>query len=122
MAKSKKKIGAGYGMIRFLAALIKELGIPAFVVLFFTVVFIQVATDDQKKEFVDKFFLFEDVNKNPFPFSFVVLALVLVIILQFVFYNKIIANQKEEMKRVADKKSELQSRIAGKNLHSSKNK
>jgi predicted membrane protein len=122
MAKNKKNRGTGYGFIGFVASLIKELGIPAFVVLFFTVVFFKVATIDQEKEFVDEFFLFKDVNKNPFPFSFVVVALILIIILLFVFYNKIIENQKQEIKRIAEEKSELQSRMAGKNLHSSKNK
>ncbi|MEO7048981.1 MAG: hypothetical protein ABI091_27000 [Ferruginibacter sp.] len=122
MVKSKGTSDSGYGIVKFIASLIKELGIPAFGVLFFTVVFIKVASDEQKKEFVDKFFLFKDVNNNPFPFSFVILALLLIVLLQHIFYNKIIKTQGKEIDRIAKEKSALQSRQTGKNLNSSKGK
>jgi hypothetical protein len=56
MAKTKSKSSTNGTGIKFFAALIKELGIPAFIVLFFTICFIYFADSHQKSEFIDKSF------------------------------------------------------------------
>ncbi len=110
----------GINSIGFWAALIKELGIPAFCVLFFVVCFLWFATEKQKQEFIDKFFLLKDVQNNPYPFSIIVLVLLIVILLQYIFYNKIIKFNKEENRRLGEEKTLLQEKLLDKRLHTSK--
>ena len=104
--------------IGFWAALIKELGIPAFLILFFIFCFLCFASASQKKEFIDKFYLLKDVDNNPFPFSLTVLALLLIIYLQYVFYRKVLKVYKDEILRIGREKSELQKQLSGKLMNS----
>src|SRR5213595_3930557 len=120
MATKPKMIANDGGTIKFWASLIKELGIPAFVVLFFVLIFLWFASPSQKGEFIDKFFLLKDIKNNPFPFSLVVLALLLIIILQWIFYNKIIKMHKKENEKLGEEKTNLQERLLNKKLHSRK--
>jgi len=106
--------------ISFWAALIKELGIPAFVVLFFVICFIWFATVEQKREFIDKYFLLKDVQNNPFPFTLIIVVLLLIIILQHIFYNKILKIHRDENDKLGIEKSDLQEKLLNKKLNSSK--
>jgi hypothetical protein len=125
MPKAKKSLtnpnnNYGINSISFWASLIKELGIPAFGVLFFVICFLWFATEKQKQEFIDKFFLLKDVQNNPFPFSVIVLVLLIVILLQYIYYNKILKLNKEENLRLGEEKTDLQEKLLEKRLHSSK--
>jgi predicted membrane protein len=105
--------------LKFWVTSIKELGIPSFIVLFFVIIFVTFASKDQKSQFIDEFFLFKDVSKNPFPVAFVVLILIAAIILQYVYYNKIINQKSKENERLGAEKSKLQEVLLNKQLHSS---
>lgn len=122
MAKAKKQpanLDGSSPSLGVWAALIKELGIPAFMVLFFVMCFLWFASSEQKSEFIDKFFLFKGVRNNPFPISFVILVLLFIIILQHVYYKKEIQLHKNEVNRLAQEKSLLQEKILGKKMTSS---
>lgn len=105
--------------LKFWVSAMKELGIPAFIVFFFTMMFLFFATEAQKQEFVDKFFLFKDVNQNPYPFSFVVAALLFIIIVQYVYFKRIMNIKEGENKRLGEEKSELQKKLLNRRLNSS---
>jgi hypothetical protein len=102
------------------AALIKELGIPSFMVLFFVFCFLGFASPAQKSEFIDKYFLLKGINDNPFPFSFILLILLFIIILQYVYYKKELQLHKNEVNRMAQEKSQLQEKILEKKMTSSR--
>lgn len=121
---TKKKPETDFNMysLKFWSAAIKELGIPAFVVLFFTMMFLIFATKTQKEAFIDRFFLFQGVDKNPFPFAFVVLVLLATIILQYIYFRKIIRKQEEENKRLGEEKADLQQRLLNRRLNTSQPK
>lgn len=108
--------------LKFWAAAIKELGIPAFLVLFSTVIFLYYSTLGQKREFIDRFFLLKKPSEDPFPFSFVILVALLIIITQHVYYNKIIDSKDQENKRLGKEKSNLQEKLLNRNLNSSQEK
>jgi hypothetical protein len=118
--KRPQDLNTGSSSIGVWAALIKELGIPSFLVLFFVMCFLGFASAEQKSEFIDKFFLFKEVSNNPFPFSFVILVLLLIIILQHVYYKKEVQLNKDEVSRLAQEKTQLQEKILGKKMTSSR--
>jgi hypothetical protein len=121
-AKRVKEQDTNLFSLKFWVAVMKELGILAFIVFFLAMIFLFFASNEQKSAFIDKFFLFQDVNKNPFPFSFVIAGLILVIILQYLYFKRILSIKEDANKRLGEEKSDLQSRLLNKRLNSSNNK
>jgi hypothetical protein len=108
------------GFFKMGTAAIKEIGIPGFVVTFLCFVFWQYADIAQKKDFIDIFFLFKNIESNKFPYGLVVVVLIATMIFQHVFYKKDLKLTNKELERVSEEKKQLQEILNKKQLNTSK--
>jgi hypothetical protein len=104
--------GIGFPQIALaFAGIIKEIGLPGFIVTFVCTIFYVSGTDTQKREFIDKFILLKGVSENPYPFGIIVIALIICSVIQHVYYSLRLKAAKEETQRSLDHNSDLQKRL-----------
>lgn len=106
-------------MIRSFATIVKEVGIPGFMVVFVASIFVLFASGEQKREFIDSYILIKNVSQNPFPCILVVLFLLVMLVLQNIYFTQTLKAKKEELLRCGKEKSELQQLLIKKRLNSS---
>src|SRR6185436_4810294 len=83
--KKTESTGGTNGTLKILTSIFKELGAIGFIIVMGSAIFLLWGTKAQKEEFIDKFLLFKDAEKNIFPFSIVVVILVLIIIITIAY-------------------------------------
>ena len=109
----------GEGVLKAMAGILKELGLPSFVFFISFLTFLYYGTNEQKQEFIDRFVLFKGANEDLFPFC-IVLAVVLILFAGTTYYQRMrIKILKEENERIGKEKSKLQEAILEKGLNSS---
>ena len=106
-------------LLKSLAGVLKEVGIAGFIVLFSIVIFICYATGEQKRQFIDQYFLLKGIGENPYPFFLLVVILFAVVVVQNVYYRKRLELAERENERIGKEKSELQTLLLDKQLRSS---
>lgn len=104
--------------LSLLTSLFKELGLPGFITVIVTFVFLFWGSAEQKREFIDTFILLK--NQNPFPCVIIIVSLIAVLLISTFFYRKMLKLRKEENNRIGEEKSKLQSELLNKKLRSSK--
>lgn len=121
MTKSKKKDKGSKegGHLKYLAGIMKEVGLPGFIVLVCVSIFLLWGTTEQKREFIDIYILQKHLNQNPFPCVIVIISLLLLLVMGSIYSNKILKLRKEENNRIGMEKSELQEFLLSKKLKSS---
>ncbi len=117
--KSKEKIPAGGAMIKYLAGIMKEVGLVGFVVLVIASVFLIWGTAVQKREFIDTYILLKNSNQNQFPCVIIILTLFLLLVIGSIYSNKMLKLRRQENNRIGKEKSDLQEKLLGKSLNSS---
>ena len=106
-------------LLKSLAGLLKEVGIPGFVVLSLVLIFIRYATEEQKRQFIDQYFLLKNIGDNPYPFFLLVIILFVVAVGQNIYYRKRLDLAERENERIGKEKSELQTILLDRQLRSS---
>ncbi len=91
--KSRKKIPAEGAVIKYLAGIMKEVGLIGFIVLVIASVFLIWGTTVQKREFIDTFILLKNTNQNQFPC--VILTLLLLLVIGSIYSNKMLKLRRE---------------------------
>lgn len=121
MPKKKKKsnVPQEYGLIRFLAALMKEVGLPGFIVVMVFFVFLVWGSADQKSVFIDRFVLLKNLDQNPFPCVIIIITLLLIMLVTSIYWAKMLNLRKEENNRIGQEKSALQEKLLKRELESS---
>ena len=120
MASTKKKDPESdnnfpYKTLKALGKLMNEVGIPGFIVIVLVTIFFEFATDAQKIEFIDKWFLGKSITAE----RIIILLLLLALTFNFYFCRK---NSKIDAKRIeqmSETKTLLQEGKIGKELSSS---
>ena len=107
------------GWIKHMAGIVKEVGLLGFITLFVAFIFLFFSTLEQKQEFVDRFILLKDGDKNPFPCAMIVLCLFVIILIGGMYNSRMLKLRKEENNRIGKEKSDLQKRLLEKDLNSS---
>ena len=102
-----------------LSSLMKEVGLPGFIVVMVTFVFLIFGTHNQKIEFIDRFILLKDMGQNPFPYVFIIIIQGIIIISISIYFAKMQKMQNQEISRIAKEKSECQEKYLNKKLNSS---
>ncbi len=115
----EKKIPAEGAVIKYLAGIMKEVGLIGFIVLVIASVFLIWGTTVQKREFIDTFILLKNTNQNQFPCVIVILTLFLLLVIGSIYSNKMLKLRREENNRIGKEKSVLQEKLLGKSLNSS---
>lgn len=101
------------------AGIIKEIGLPGFIVLILVFIFMVWGTSEQKVEFIDRYILLKNIDEEPWPATLAIAFMALLVIIGWVYYDMRLRSAKEENKRIAREKSELQKLLIGKELQSS---
>lgn len=123
ISKPKRASGddSGFsGYFQVVTTSIKEIGVFGFLVAFFCFIFWQYASDKQKSEFIDLFFLFKDIEEHKFPYGLVVGLLITSMIIQHYFSTRERKQIEKELERVSDEKKHLQELLNNKQLKTSK--
>ncbi len=107
-------------VLKPLATIMKEVGILGFIVLTLVAFFWNYSSDGQKTEFIDRFFLVKDSDKNPFFAGMIITGLAATVIMQYIYYKKQTDLLKKELDRVGDARSNAQETALKKKLQSSK--
>lgn len=115
---SKDKPPSYQKALKFLAGLLKELGMPGFLVVAMVFLFFASATDEQKQKFIDKYYLLENYKEDP-VYLIIVAVLIITGIISTFYYKRRTKMLKEETKRIGRVKSEIQEIVLRKELHSS---
>lgn len=105
--------------LKYLASLLKELGLAGFIVLVITFTFLVFATVDQKREFIDRFILLKDFDNNKVPFFVIVIVLLSIVIIQNILFRARIRILNADNTRIGLQKSELERLLTEKQLNSS---
>ncbi len=108
-----------FSLIKFFSGIIKEIGIPGFLVTIVVFIFLTYSSADQKREFIDRFILLKSNGEEFKPCIIIVVILLLIIVTGSIYFRKTIQLMKKENNRIGKEKSELQSALINKNLHSS---
>ena len=108
-------------LVKFLAGIMKEVGLPGFIILVLTSCLILWSTPDQQEEFVDSWILLKSTQENPRPCVIWCVGLVAIIVIGKIYYSKMVKIQKEENNRIGREKSELHEKMLGMKLESSDN-
>jgi hypothetical protein len=108
-----------FGLFKLLTSIVKEVGIPGFIVVFLAVIFIIYGTSSQKTEFIDRFILLKGSIQDPNPAAFVVTFLVFILILGAIYHIRILDLERKEIERIGEEKSKLQEQLTQKRLRSS---
>ncbi len=120
MSDDEKEEGKGkYNLLKYLAGLFKEIGLPGFIVVIITFIFLTFSSGTQKEEFIDKWILMKKVEETPFPFIFVVLILLFLIVFSWISCRRVHKLDKGEIKRLGEEKSRLQEDLLDKKLNTS---
>ncbi|MCE6992117.1 hypothetical protein [Dyadobacter sp. CY323] len=110
--RSKKTTEIGFPQIALACAgIIKEIGLPGFIVTFVCTIFFLNGSSIQKQEFIDKYILFKGVSENPFPFGMVVIALIICSVVQHIYYSLRLKVAKGENERMVVQNNDLQKRL-----------
>ena len=115
----KRKQNKSDGQLKYLAGIMKEVGLVGFIVLVVTFTFLVWGTVEQKREFIDKFILLKNIDENPYPYVIIIIFLLLIIVVGGIYANKLLKARKEENNRIGQEKSRLQEILLKKDLHSS---
>lgn len=94
-------------IVSTISRLISQAGVFGFLVFFGCAVFYFSADEEQKREFVDQYFLFRNAGDNPFPFAVVVLFLLLMLGMTIFVSRVRINGLKREIERLKDFNNEL---------------
>lgn len=105
--------------LKVLATILKEVGLFGFVLVFFAAFFQLNGTPEQKQEFIDKFFLLKDIEKNPYPVTLLAVFVAVGIVIMVWYFRFRIRLLREENQRIGAQKSELQSTLTKSKLQSS---
>jgi fucose permease len=116
---SKKEPKDEFGLLKILAGIFKELGLPGFVIVIVVFIFFVWGTSEQKMEFIDRFILMKKAESDPFPFCLIILVLILIMIIGHVYFKKMLQIAEDENKRISEEKSRLQEQLTKKELRSS---
>lgn len=112
--KPKKTTQLGFPQIALaFAGIIKEIGLPGFIVVFVCTIFFSYGSDTQKTEFIDKFILLKGISENPAPFGIIVVALIFCNVLQHIYYSSRLKVAKEENERVLKHNDGLEKKLLG---------
>lgn len=102
-----------------LSSILKEMGLPSFLLIIIVFIFLFLGTSAQHQEFIDRFILLKGASSDPFPFALVVSVLVAIIIVGGYYMRLDNKKLKEEIKRISAEKSELQKQLLGTELPTS---
>lgn len=106
--------------LKAIAAIVKEVGISNFLVIFLSLFLLVFATQDQKERFITNWILLESTNHS---YCYIVIALVIVVaIIGGIYYRTMLRNAKKELLRIGQEKSDLQEILLKTGLSSSKKK
>jgi len=117
--KSKQPPTQESRSIKYLAGIVKEIGLTGFIVVVIVAIFLIWGTADQKREFIDRFILLKHVNQNPFSCVLVVVGLLFLLLIGSIYSSRMFKLRKEENNRIGKEKSELQELLLKKELNSS---
>lgn len=122
MSKKKKSIESvpqESSYIKYLAGIMKEIGLTGFIVVVVVAVFLIWGTSDQKREFIDRFILLKHIDQNPFSCVLVVVGLLFLLLVGSIYSSKMSKLRREENNRIGKEKSDLQELLLKKELNSS---
>ena len=109
------------GRLKYVASIVKEVGIPAFLVACFVLYILIFATFAQKRAIIDTWVLFKPSQECNCNIQIAVTAALAVLLVGFnIYYYKLIGLKNREIKRIGTEKSELHAiSLLNKNLGSS---
>ena len=117
--KSKESVSQESSYIKYLAGIVKEIGLTGFIVVVVVAVFLIWGTSDQKREFIDRFILLKHIDQNPFSCVLVVVGLLFLLLFGSIYSSKMSKLRREENNRIGKEKSDLQELLLKKELNSS---
>jgi hypothetical protein len=117
--KPKENPNEDSSYLKIFTAVVKEVGIPGFIVVFLAFIFVIYGTKTQKEEFIDKFLLLKNAGNESTPAAFIITFLVFILILGAIYHVKALALEREEIRRIGEEKSMLQEQLIQKRLRSS---
>lgn len=120
--KTEKSNDSNIVFIRSLASIMNEVGIPGFLILIGSVVFLLFSTVAQKREFIDLFILLKNSSTNYIHPALVIVLLIITLVVISIFCKKNVNLYKAETKRIGLEKSDLQQLFIKKELNSSDKK
>lgn len=101
-----------------LITLIKDIGLPGFLVSSFVLLIIGWGSTDQKREIIDRYVLFKSGSGHIFCGA-IIAGLVVIMTIGVYYYRKILSLERKEIERLSDWKTERQN-IFERPLNSSK--
>ena len=107
---SGKNQNNNMGMLRSFAIIVKEIGLPGFIVVLLSFIFLTASSSDQKQEFIDRFILLKPAEYN-LNCYFIVIALSMVLVLSSLYFRQILKLKKDEIKRLGAEKTILQEKL-----------
>jgi hypothetical protein len=105
--------GIESALVKGLTAVVKEVGLPSFLVLCAITFVIYFASPDQKKEIIDRYVLLKEIERNQLPACLVVLVLFGTIIARDWYWRTRVKLVEAERDRIGHEKSELQKILNG---------
>ena len=106
--------------LKLCTSVVKELGLPSFLVIIAVCIFVWYGTQEQKEEFINRFILLKDASNDPYPSFLVVGLLIFVYVITFGYQHSRIKAQEKEIKRISEERTALQEALLKKSLKSSK--
>lgn len=101
-----------------LGKIINQIGISRFVIIAITLFIFRFATNSQKEEIIDTWVLFKG-ESGSIASIFLNIFFICLLVFQQIHYKRVEKLDKERIKELADKKSELQSEKIGQELSTS---
>ena len=99
---------------------VERVGLPSAVLVFYMTIFIVYMDAAQKKEFIDKYFLFKGSDEKPI-FCVIVVVFISLASLMIIYYqSKMLKQKSEDLRRIGQEKSDLQAALIDRELNTSK--
>ena len=117
MPEEKSKVPVSF---KAFTAIVKEVGVPGFLAIVFAFLLIVCSTTEQKREFIDIFFLLKNKTSAPYCFTIITIFLVTLIILEGIYFSKMQKLKDNEIHRLSEIRNKLEEELLNRKLRSSK--